>query len=181
MALRRGMQASLLALAARLSSRHRTVQISQLARLGRLTGSGVHLAIATRPYLEKILAGRKTIESRFAKVRCAPFGIIAPGDTILFKLPGGCIRAAASVRAVQFYGPLDPGGIRALMKENARELSLDDSFQRRKQESKYATLIFISDALRLPPIPVEKRDRRSWVKLNESRQETLFGRNRARR
>lgn len=168
-------RATLLALAARLSKRHRGVQMSQLERFCRLTGAGVHLAIATRLYLDKMILGSKTIESRFAKVRCAPFGIIAPGDTILFKLPGGCIRAVASVQAVQFHGPLDPDSIKKLMRTNARELSLEEPFKLKKLESKYATLIFISEPLLLPPITVHKTDRRSWVKLSASRQETLFG------
>ena len=41
-----------------------------------------HLAIFTPPFLDLILEGRKTVEGRFSKVRCAPFGVVQEGDVV---------------------------------------------------------------------------------------------------
>ena len=41
-----------------------------------------HLAILTPSWIELILDGSKTIESRFTKVRCLPFGKVRAGDVV---------------------------------------------------------------------------------------------------
>ena len=46
---------------------------------------GIHLAIFTEPFLSMVLSGEKTIESRFSRNRCAPYGEINDGDIILLK------------------------------------------------------------------------------------------------
>jgi len=51
-----------------------------------------HLAIFNPPFLELILERRKTIEGRFSKVRCAPFGAVQEGDVVLMKESGGLVR-----------------------------------------------------------------------------------------
>lgn len=43
----------------------------------------IHLAILTEPYLEWILSGKKTVESRFSIHRVPPFGVVSPGDAFL--------------------------------------------------------------------------------------------------
>ncbi|RBP05022.1 hypothetical protein DFR50_1376 [Roseiarcus fermentans] len=37
---------------------------------------GIHLAIFAEPFLSMVLSGEKTIESRFRRNRCAPYGEI---------------------------------------------------------------------------------------------------------
>ena len=49
----------------------------------------VHLAVFSEPYLSFVLDGVKTVESRFSRVRCAPFQQIRSGDIILVKQSGG--------------------------------------------------------------------------------------------
>ena len=44
-----------------------------------------HLAILTPGWIDLILDGTKTIESRFTKVRCAPFGKVHEGDSVYLK------------------------------------------------------------------------------------------------
>ncbi len=53
--------------------------------------------------IDKVLDGRKTIESRWYKNRTAPWGKIKKGDTIYFKDSGGPIRARAEVKKVKFF------------------------------------------------------------------------------
>ncbi|KKQ35404.1 MAG: hypothetical protein US51_C0006G0001, partial [Microgenomates group bacterium GW2011_GWA2_37_6] len=50
-----------------------------------------HLAIFKGDGAEKILTGKKTIESRFSKNKIAPYGVVSAGDLVYMKLSGGAI------------------------------------------------------------------------------------------
>lgn len=56
-----------------------------------------HLAILTPGWIELILDGKKTIESRFSKVRCAPFGKVQEGDIVFMKESGGLVKGMFTV------------------------------------------------------------------------------------
>src|ERR1700680_4829312 len=56
---------------------------------------GIHLAVLTEPYLQFILSGHKTVESRFSMKAIAPFRRVVPGDAILLKRVAG--RSSGSV------------------------------------------------------------------------------------
>jgi hypothetical protein len=61
-----------------------------LSRLARGETS-LHLAVLTEPFCSWLLEGTKTIESRFSRVRCAPYGTLAEGDIVAVghrRLPG---------------------------------------------------------------------------------------------
>src|SRR4029077_16030744 len=45
-----------------------------------------------QPFLSLVLNGPKTVESRFSRNRCAPFGEVEGGDIILLKEVSGPIR-----------------------------------------------------------------------------------------
>ena len=47
--------------------------------------TSLHLALLTEPFLSLLMNGAKTIESRFSRVRCAPYGCLARGDVIAVK------------------------------------------------------------------------------------------------
>jgi ASC-1-like (ASCH) protein len=56
-----------------------------------LTGLGsnsLHLAILNEPYLEYILQGKKTIESRFSLTRVPPYKQVSKGDIVFLKQYG---------------------------------------------------------------------------------------------
>ncbi|GEM_PF-742642 len=133
-----------------------------------------HLAILTQPYLDKIIVGQKTIESRFSKMRVPPFYKVQKGDILLLKEAAGPIAAIASVSNVRFYGPLKPHDVELVMAENSDGLALEESFTKAKQDSKYATLINIGEVLPVKPLTIKKSDRRAWVVLNDGTQNKLF-------
>lgn len=133
-----------------------------------------HLAILTQPYLDKIIVGQKTIESRFSKMRVPPFYKVQKGDILLLKEAAGPIAAIASVSNVRFYGPLKPHDVELVMAENSDGLALEESFTKAKQDSKYATLINIGEVLPVKPLTITKSDRRAWVVLNDGTQNKLF-------
>jgi len=125
-----------------------------------------HLAILREPYLSRILMGVKTIESRFLRVRTAPYGRVAVDDRLLLKRSGGPITATARVAKVAFYDNLTPARVAALIDQHAAGLCLDDDVLDRAQRSRYAVLIWLSDVTPIehPPL-LNKRDRRAWVVL----------------
>lgn len=129
---------------------------------------GVHLGVFVEPYLEAILDGRKTIESRFALHRCAPYRQVTSGDVILLKRSGGPVVGIAQALDPDFYR-LGPGDIEAIRLEHAEELyALDDEFWSARSSKRYATLIRLKDPLRIEDMRVDKRDRRGWVTLTAS-------------
>lgn len=148
--------------------------------LGPLSSAGssafsIHLAILVEPYLEYILNGSKTIESRFSKNRIAPFGAVESGDVVLLRgsndnsLSGLCL-----VRKVWSYY-LDSMSLGLIRSDFEIELRVESSsFWEERKEARFATLMRISDVCRLPPIAVPKRDRRGWVVLQSRQQSFSF-------
>src|SRR5260221_7933086 len=83
-----------------LSSNPRWSRILHSKEMRRLT---IHLAILRHPYLDFILEGKKTIESRFSRRRCAPFGAVSKGDIVLLKRPAGRIVGICVIEKVWVY------------------------------------------------------------------------------
>ena len=133
-----------------------------------------HLAILSQGRIELILDGSKTIESRFTKVRCAPFGKVHEGDIVYMKESGGLIKGMFCVAEVETYEDLTDGQICDLFYKEYREQifsSLSASMHRPPEKwltANHATLIHISDPVNFDgfPLPFPKRDQRAWVVLD---------------
>ncbi len=126
----------------------------------------VHLAILHKRYLDAILAGRKTIESRLSRTRRAPFGCVRRGDAVYFKETGGPVRARARVSRVRSIAGLTPRAIAALRREHGRAIGAGASYWKSKRTSRYATLVWFENALPLGEearaIPVPKSAGHAW-------------------
>jgi len=132
-----------------------------------------HLAIMRQPFMNNILNGSKTIESRFTKVKCAPYNRINNKDIIIFKESPGNIVAVASIKNVDFYSELDENDVIRLIQENSEALTADDNFIELKKNSKYITFVHLDEIISIPSIKlIGKNDMRGWVILNEKN--TLF-------
>lgn len=129
-----------------------------------------HLAIFVGDYIAKILTGEKTMESRFSAEKTLPYGAVKKGDEIYLKESGGLVVGRAVVDNVLYYENLNPEAIGKIRKEYNNELCADDEFWQEKAQAKYATLIFITKAEKfLAPLRIYKRDRRSWVLLDQEK------------
>jgi hypothetical protein len=118
------------------------------------------------PYLSRVLSGEKTIESRFLRIRTAPYGRVAAADRLLLKRAGGPIVASARVARVAEFDGLTPQCVADLIARYAAGLCLDDGFGSQVQYCRYAVLLWLSDiAILTEPPPLTKRDRRAWVVL----------------
>ena len=137
--------------------------------------NNIHLAIFVEPFLQYLLEGRKTIESRFSVHRCPPFNCVHSGDLVLVKQSGGPIVALAEVSKVWYY-ELDSDARDFIRSHFSSQLCVDDpDFWESKSGSCYATLMQFSRVEKLAPLTCTKRDRRGWVVLDRSeRQASLF-------
>ena len=132
-----------------------------------------HLAILAPGWTELILDGSKTIESRFTKVRCAPFGKVHEGDSVYMKESGGLVKGMFTVAKVETFEHLTDAQICDLFYKEYREQifsSLSASMQRPPEKwltAKHATLIHVSDPIAFDkPFPYKQKGRSAWLVLD---------------
>ncbi len=127
-----------------------------------------HLAIFKGRGAEKILSGQKSIESRFAKGRIAPYKVVSRGDLVYIKASGGDIIGQFRVKKVIFFDGLELLDFRDIRKQYGIGLNLDQGYWKGKESCKYGTLIFIGDSSRFitSPVKIPKKDLRGWVVLD---------------
>ena len=133
-----------------------------------------HLAILTPGWIDLILDGSKTIESRFTKVRCAPFGKVHAGDVVYLKESGGLVKGMFTVAQVETFENLTIGQICDLFYKEYREQIFSTDVAASMHDppdkwlnAKHATLIHVSDPVAFDkPFPFPKRDPRAWVVLD---------------
>ncbi len=127
-----------------------------------------HLAVFTKGVIDQILARQKTIESRFSKFQIAPYKRIKRGDEVFMKESGGKVKGKFIADNVLFFEDLNSKKLGDIRREYEEELQIDKSFWQNKKDSKYATLIFVTDPeLLANPILLEKHDKRAWVVLSD--------------
>ncbi|MGD9690504.1 MAG: hypothetical protein AB7K52_12260 [Phycisphaerales bacterium] len=104
-------------------------------------GGRVHVAIVMPRYVDLMLRGGKTVESRLSRSRRAPFEQIAPGELILFRERGGGYRAQARVAWVRFEEALTPADVRRLEQELEPRVRAGSAYWRARRTARFATLI----------------------------------------
>ena len=137
--------------------------------------AGLHLAVLSEPFLSWLLDGSKTIESRFSRVRCAPYGTLAEGDIVVVKKTGGPVTGAFQAGTVRSYH-LTPARVAQLRDQYAAQICADDNqFWADRADCAYATLVDVTHVRLLAAQAFPKKDRRGWVQLTQpSHQETLL-------
>lgn len=132
-----------------------------------------HLAIFTPSVAEQILAGKKTVETRFSKNKIAPFGQIEVGDLVFIKPVGHDIAGQFWVEKVINFQGIAWSDWQFIKQSYGQDLSLgskeeDEKFLAEKSTAKFGTLIFIGRIERFltSPIKIEKKDRRGWIILD---------------
>lgn len=129
---------------------------------------GIHLAIVLEPYLEFILDGTKSVESRFSRNGCAPFGRVTAGDIVLLKRSSGPVVGLCTVSDVWDYR-LTPSTLHEIKDRFGPAICAQDGFWEDRRDAAFATLMRIEGAIPLPDLAVPKRDRRGWVVLRDYR------------
>jgi len=126
----------------------------------------VHVAILKRPYVEMILRGRKTVESRLTKTRRDPFGTVAPGERIYFKISAGPFAATAVADAVACYDELTPSKLEKLKAKYNAGVCGPDAYWQMKRDSRFATFIALRDVEAVSRGPAFAPSQwRAWFRL----------------
>ncbi len=130
---------------------------------------GVHVAILVEPYLQLILDGHKTVESRFARRECPPYRGVTKDDVILLKRSGGPIVGVCQVADVWFH-QRDERAWQPIRDEFAIALcALSPTFWEERADTSFATLMRLIHVRGFTPgIGFAKRDRRGWVILQRA-------------
>ena len=129
-----------------------------------------HLAIFNPPFLDLILEGKKIVDGRFSKVRCAPFGTVQEGDIVLMKESGGLVNGSFVVAKVEIFENLTQEKLKELEASYSEPLcaNADPQYWQRRRASKYATLMHVAHPTRFKrPFSFPKKDRRGWVVLDK--------------
>lgn len=138
-----------------------------------------HLAILTPGWIELILDGSKTIESRFTKVRCAPFGKVHEGDTVYLKESGGLVKGMFTVAKVETFENLNLHEIHDLYQKHKKAIfaqsfpikvsGLPISYDPPEKwlTARHATLIHVSDPVAFDdPFAYRQKGRSAWLVLD---------------
>ena len=126
-----------------------------------------HLVILREPYLDAILAGRKTIESRLTVTRRAYWGRVLYGDKLFLKQSSGPVCATAKVLKARYYENLTPRQIEQIKNQYNNRILGADEYWHSKSGCRYGVLVWIGQVKHIKPIWIEKRDWRAWVVLSE--------------
>ena len=120
-----------------------------------------HVAILKPSWhlLEKILDGRKTIESRWYVARYPPWNRIQRGEVVYFKNAGAPITVKAIVTKVMQFADLTPEKIRDLYTAYGKEIGAEniDSSIACNAHKKYCILIFLEHAVAVEPFHINKK------------------------
>jgi ASC-1-like (ASCH) protein len=126
-----------------------------------------HRVILKKPYLDAILTGRKTIESRFTLTKRVPFGWISAGDKLFLKLSSGLVCATATVTSVKSFENLSPVEISRLKEQYNHYLGGGEEYWQSKSDCKFGLLVWLKDVRAIEPVKIDKKDWRAWVVLTE--------------
>ncbi|HSQ97883.1 MAG TPA: ASCH domain-containing protein [Rickettsiales bacterium] len=133
-----------------------------------------HLAIFCQPYLNLILEGKKTIESRFSKFKIAPYNKVKVGDKVIMKESGGFVLGEFTVEEVRYYDEMNINKntteeVKSFSKEICSDVDLN--FWQSKCQAKYVSLIKISNVIKYKkPRPCHEKktkDMRGWIVLKK--------------
>jgi ASC-1-like (ASCH) protein len=132
-----------------------------------------HLAILKKSWhlTEKILDGKKTIESRWYMTRRAPFGKIKTGETVYFKESGEPVRMKAQVCDVRQFEDLDPKKVRDIFEKfkGICPRDLEESIESNK-DKRYCMLIFLKNPKPIKPFQIDKKGygiMSAWICINK--------------
>ena len=121
-----------------------------------------HIAIMKKSWglTQKILTGQKKIESRWYKVKYAPWDKIKSGEVVYFKDSGEPVTVKTEVDKVIQFSDLIPEKVREILYQygQADGLSIDNipEFFEIFKDKKYCMLIFLKNSQKIKPFKINK-------------------------
>jgi len=129
----------------------------------------VHLVILKKPYLDAILAGQKTIESRFMKNKCSPFGRVKPGDNLFLKISSGPVCAKAVAGRVRNFEDLTSEEVAQIKDKYNCQILGTSEYWLSRADCKVGLLVWLENVRPIKPIQISKTDWRGWVVLTSEK------------
>jgi ASC-1-like (ASCH) protein len=127
-----------------------------------------HLVILKKPYLDAILAGRKTIESRFYQTKRKWLSQVNAGDRIFLKASSGPVMATATIAELKSFDNLTAPQITQLRQQYNQKILGDQQYWRGKMNSRFGILVWLKDVCPITPRFIRKADWRAWVVLTKA-------------
>ena len=126
-----------------------------------------HIAILRQPFFDMILSGEKTIESRWAMHKVAPYNKVKVGDKILLKETGKDVTATAFASKVEQF-ELTPKIAEEIRKKYGKQIGIDkfDNWQIVSNKN-YCTLIWLDNVKKCTPIKVARSNGAGWITLKD--------------
>lgn len=131
-----------------------------------------HVAIMKKEwrFIEKILSGEKTIESRWYNTKYKPWNAIKKGDAVYFKNSSEVVNAKAEVKnVIQFFKP----EAEKILNEYGARIGIEKKdiakFLQKFRGKNYCTLIFLENAKKVKPFNINKKGfgaMASWITVN---------------
>ena len=120
---------------------------------------------------EKILSGKKKIESRWYKHRYPPWNKIKAGDKIYFKDSGCPVNMTAIAEKILRFENLSQEKVKEIINEYGEAIAFNNSqaaFQMNK-DKKYCMLIYLKNPQKIQPFHINKKgfgNMAAWISLN---------------
>lgn len=121
-----------------------------------------HVAIMKKSWglMEKILDGRKKIESRWYLNRYRPWDAIRAGDTVYFKNSGEPVKIKAVVKKIIQFSGLGPASVRNILNKYGNDIGIDGKkmaqFLSGLEDKKYCILVFLKNPAAVEPFHINK-------------------------
>lgn len=134
-----------------------------------------HLAIMNKKgrYIEKILSGKKTIESRWYVNRISPWNKIKQGETVWFKNSGEKVTLKAKVSKLLQFDVLTPNKIVEILKLYGKGIGFEENkykeFAENSINKHYCILVFLSNPEQIEPFSINKAGfgvSNAWISID---------------
>ena len=121
-----------------------------------------HIAIMRKSWglTQKILQGKKKIESRWYAAKCKPWDCIKAGEVVYFKDAGEPVKLKAQVSKVRQFADLTPNQVQEILTEYGDDDGLEKEklpeFFERFKNKKYCLLVSLKNPQEVEPFEIDK-------------------------
>lgn len=130
---------------------------------------GQHVAIVHQWVAHALLDGTKTIESRFSRDKRPPFGRVARGAEVYFRVAGGGYAVRSRVASVKYIEGLTPKRVARLEAEHRASIGGDNAYWLAVRSARCVTLVYLEGCQAVdagPALNRQRGDRRAWFVLD---------------
>lgn len=130
---------------------------------------------------QKILSGKKIVESRWYMSKSVPWDRIKPGDMVYFKDSGEPVTIKAEVFKVLQFSDLIPQQVRDILDTYGKDIGVDQGdiseYVEMFKDKKYCILIFLKNAKLVQPFHINKKGfgaMAAWITAQDIRNLTRY-------